>query len=317
MLALYARAFAGEHVEVERNFAIDGEAQHFLLSVHPIVESGVVTGATVFSQNITQRKRIEAQARQHQAELAHVLRLGTMGEMAAGLAHEINQPLGAIANYAQGCVRRLRDGSIDDTALLPIVEQIAAEALRAGEIIRRLRELVRKESPEYQDVDLNSLVRKSVQMVEPEARQHGIRLHLRLAPDLPPAPCTSIQIEQVLVNLLLNGIEAVQAADNGERTLTLTPAPAAGGVEVAIRDSGVGIPEPPADVFAPFFSTKPSGLGMGLSISRSIIEAHGGRLSATRNADRGSTFRFTLPFAGDRATQSDRSDETRRRASAR
>jgi PAS domain S-box-containing protein len=316
MFALYARAFAGEHVQVERTIPMDGEARHFLLSVHPIAESGVVTGATVFSQDITDRKRIEAQARQHQAELAHVLRLGTMGEMAAGLAHEINQPLGAIANYAQGCVRRLRDGSADDAALLPIVEQIAAEALRAGEIIRRLRELVRKESPEYQDVDLNGLVRKSIQMVEPEARQHGIHLHLRLAPDLPPAPCTGIQIEQVLVNLLLNGIEAVQGADNGERTLTVTTAPAAGGVEVAIRDSGVGIPEPPADVFAPFFSTKPNGLGMGLSISRSIIEAHGGRLWATRNADRGSTFRFTLPFAEDRATQSDRSAEVRR-ASAR
>ena len=111
-----------------------------------------------------------------------------MGEMAAGLAHEINQPLGAIANYAQGCVRRLRDGSNDVAALLPIVEQIAAEALRAGEIIRRLRELVRKESPEQQEVDLNALVRKSIQMIEPEARQHGIRLQLDLAPDLPPVP---------------------------------------------------------------------------------------------------------------------------------
>ena len=301
--ALYARAFAGEHVQVERTIPRDGEAQHFLISVHPIVESGVVTGATVFSKDITERKRVEAQARQHQADLAHVLRLGTMGEMAAGLAHEINQPLGAIANYAQGCVRRLRDGTADGTALLPIVEQIASEALRAGEIIRRLRDLIRKESPEYQEIDLNALVRKSIQMVEPEARQHGILRQLNLAPELAPVVCTGIQIEQVLVNLLLNGVEAVQAENNGERSLTVTTAPAAGGVEVAIRDSGVGIPEPPADVFAPFFSTKPNGLGMGLSISHSIIEAHGGRLWATRNDDRGSTFRFTLPAVDEQVSE--------------
>jgi signal transduction histidine kinase len=169
--------------------------------------------------------------------------------------------------------------------------------LRAGEIIRRLRELVRKESPQQQIVDLNALVRKSIQMIEPEARQHGIRLHLALAPELPPVPCDAIQIEQVLLNLLLNGVEAVQMGGNGERSLTIMTAPAdPGGVEVSIRDSGVGLPDPPADVFAPFFSTKREGLGMGLSISRSIIEAHGGRLRATRNPDRGSTFRFTLPI---------------------
>jgi PAS domain S-box-containing protein len=312
MSALYARAFDGEHVQVERTIPESGEARHFLISLHPIVESGVVTGATVFSKNITEHKRVEAQARQHQAELAHILRLGTMGEMAAGLAHEINQPLGAIANYAQGCVRRLRDGSVHGAALLPIVEQIAAEALRAGEIIRRLRELIRKEGPDHQESDVNALVRKSIQMIEPEARQHGIRLQLTLAPALPPVLCTGIQIEQVLVNLLLNGVEAVQAADQGERALTVTTAPAAGAVEVAIRDSGIGIPEPPADVFAPYFSTKPNGLGMGLSISHSIIEAHGGCLWATRNDDRGSTFRFTLPVGDEVEPPADRCAGPRR-----
>jgi PAS domain S-box-containing protein len=296
LYALYAHAFRGEHVQVERTIPLDGEPQHFLISVHPIIENGAVSGATVFSKDITERKRVEAQARQHQAELAHVLRLGTMGEMAAGLAHEINQPLGAIANYAQGCVHRLRSGSNDAAALLPIVEQIAREALRAGEIIRRLRELVRKESPQQQVVDLNTLVRKSVQMIESEARQHDIRLQLVLAPDLPAVGCDPIQIEQVLLNLLRNGVEAVQIARNGERALVITTAAnGANGVAVSICDSGAGIPEPPIDVFAPFFSTKPQGLGMGLSISRSIIEAHSGRLSATRNPDRGSTFRFTLP----------------------
>jgi PAS domain S-box-containing protein len=300
MYQLYARAYQGEHVQVERTIP-DGERQeYFLISVHPIVENGVVTGATVFRKDITERKRIEAQAREHQAELAHVLRLGTMGEMAAGLAHEINQPLGAIANYAQGCVHRLRAGTTDAAALLPIVEEIAAEALRAGEIIRRLRDLVRKEGPQQQVVDINAVVRKSVQMIEAEARQHAIRVELDLAPDLAPVSCDAIQIEQVLLNLLLNGVEAVTTASNGERVLSVHTAAAGDtAVEVAIRDNGVGLPDSPADVFAPFFSTKPHGLGMGLSISRSIIEAHGGRLSATRNADRGSTFSFVLPVLSD------------------
>jgi PAS domain S-box-containing protein len=298
LTALYARAFQGEHVQVQRTYPSDEGPQHILFSVHPIVENGAVTGATVFSKDITEHKRVEEQAREHQAELAHVLRLGTMGEMAAGLAHEINQPLGAIANYAQGCVHRLRAGSTDVAALLPIVEEIALEALRAGQIIRRLRELVRKETPQQEIVDLNALVRKSFQIIEPEARQHGIDVQLTLQHDLPLVTCDAIQIEQVLLNLLLNGIEAMQAPGNGERTLSISTAAAgADAIEVAIRDSGIGVPEPPADVFAPFFSTKRQGLGMGLSISRSIIEAHGGRLTAARNPDEGSTFRFVLPTA--------------------
>jgi two-component system sensor kinase FixL len=297
LFELFRRAYEGEHVQVERPIpSADGE-RHFLLSIHPIVENGVVTGATAFSKDTTERKRAEQQARQHQADLAHVLRLNTMGEMAAGLAHEINQPLGAIANYAQGCSRRLRDESIEAGALVPVIEQIGREALRAGEIIRRLRDLVRKEVPQRAAVDLNALIRESTRIIETEAHQSGIHLELALASDLPPVTCDSIQIEQVLLNLLLNGVEAVQASSNGERSLTVTSAAAgAAFIEVIIRDSGGGVPDPPADVFRPFFSTKPNGLGMGLSISRSIIEAHGGRLWATRNADRGSTFRFTLPL---------------------
>ena len=181
--------------------------------------------------------------------------------------------------------------------MLPIVEEIANEALRAGEIIRRLRDLVRKEGPQQAAVDLGALIRESTRIIEPEALHSGIRVELTVPPDLPHVTCDSIQIEQVLLNLLLNGVEAVRASDSGERSLTITAATAgAAGVQVAIRDSGGGVPDPPADVFKPFFSTKPNGLGMGLSISRSIIEAHGGRLWAARNADHGSTFRFTLPL---------------------
>ena len=293
---LFERAFQGEHVQFESLIRGEDGDRYFLLSIHPIVENGAVTGATAFSKDITERKHAEEQARQHQAHLAHVLRLNTMGEMAAGLAHEINQPLGAIANYAQGCTRRLRGGAIDAAGLLPIVEEIASEALRAGEIIRRLRDLVRKEGPREAAVDLSALIRESTRIIEPEALDSGIRVEVALPPDLPHVNCDSIQIEQVLLNLLLNGVEAVRASGSGERSLTISAAMAgAAGVQVDIRDSGGGVPDPPADVFKPFFSTKPNGLGMGLSISRSIIEAHGGRLWAARNADHGSTFRFTLP----------------------
>jgi len=295
---MYARALAGEHIAIERSYEEADGLHQYLTALHPIITNGVVTGATVFSQDITERKRVEEQARQRQSELAHVLRVGTMGEMAAGLAHEINQPLGAIANYAQGSVRRLRSGTIDAPGVLPILEEIAREALRAGEIIRRLRDLVRKETPQQQAIDVNALVRESLRMIEADAHHFGIDVRLDLAPGLPHVTGDGIQLEQVLLNLLRNGVEAVQAAENGERTVAVRTTAHNGAVEVIIRDTGIGIPAPPADVFAPFFSTKASGLGMGLSISRSIVEAHGGQLSAARNPDHGSTFRMTLPLNG-------------------
>jgi PAS domain S-box-containing protein len=293
--SLHARALAGEPVHFELSHVEADGTHHTLNSLHPIVERGEIIGVTGSSKDITELKRAQQTALQHQADLAHVLRLGTMGEMNAGLAHEINQPLGAIANYAQGCVHRLRARSIDADSLLPIIEQIAAEALRAGEIIRRLRDWLRKEGSRKAPADLNHLVRESVRLIEPEARARNVVLQVDLAPTLPVVSCNDIQIEQVLLNLLLNGVEAVEAAENSHRTLSVRTTLASDTIEVAVCDSGVGLPEPPDDVFTPFFTTKANGLGMGLSISRSIIEAHGGRLWSTRNPERGATLHFTLP----------------------
>src|SRR5262249_32436614 len=173
--------------------------------------SGRAVGVWGISTDITERKRAEEQARRHQAELAHVLRLGTIDEMAAGFAHEINQPLGAVANYAQGAMRRLRSGSVQPGELLPILEAMAQEALRAGEIIRRVRELVRKKPSEQSPFDLNALVRESAQMIENEARHLGVEVRLDLASHLTPVMCNGVQVEQVVLNLLRNALEAVQA----------------------------------------------------------------------------------------------------------
>jgi signal transduction histidine kinase len=189
------------------------------------------------------------------------------------------------------------------------MEAIAREALRAGEIIRRVRDIVRKEPAEQKPVDLNALMHDSARFVDGEAHQHGISVELDLAPELPPVVCNRVQIEQVMLNLLRNAVEAVEAGADGGGPVAIATAPAGrGAVEVSVRDHGVGLPEPSADVFAPFYSTKAQGLGMGLSISRSIIEAHRGQLWATRNPDRGTTFHFTLPLArAKEATAGDRS----------
>jgi two-component system sensor kinase FixL len=260
-----------------------------------------VSGIVVNSRDVTDRKRAEEDARQRQAELAHVLRVGTMGELAAGLAHEINQPLSAIVAYAKGCARRMRSASGRPDELLEAMEQIATQAVRADRIVRRLRDFVRKREPRRERVILNDLVRAVTSFVATEVQEQGITLRLRLASDIPPLWVDSVQIEQVILNLVRNSIDAMRGLDGTERVLSIYTS--WGGdetVELAVSDAGEGLGDvEPEQMFDPFFTTKPSGLGMGLSISRSIIEAHHGRLWATRNPERGATFRFTVPVAAE------------------
>jgi len=293
---------SGTSMQFEETIRLaDGAHTYVSVKFPQFDRDGRPVGVWGISTDISERKHAEEQARRHQAELAHVLRLGTMGEMAAGLAHEINQPLGAVANYARGAVLRLRNGSVGTPELLPILEAIAHEALRAGEIIRRVRDLVRKEAGEQRPVDLNALVRDSAHFVDGEVRQRDIRLRLALSPEPLPVMCNGVQIEQVVLNLLRNAVDAVQNLDDGHGSIAVATAAGADAVQVSVRDNGIGLPEPSIDVFAPFYSTKAHGLGMGLSISRSIIEAHHGALWATRNPECGSTFHFTLPLgAADR-----------------
>lgn len=248
--------------------------------------------------DITERKRAEEAVRERDAELAHVLRLSTLGEMATGLAHEINQPLAAIVNYARGCGRRLDAEGITTEGVRDTVEQIATEALRAAEVIRRLRRLVRKELPRREPVDLNGLVHDASRLMEREAREMGARLSVQVEPTPVEILADEVQIEQVILNLLRNSLEAIREVESGARELSVSVNRRLGLVEVSVSDSGGGLPSADAEqLFDAFYTTKQGGLGMGLTISRSIIEAHGGQLWASPLPERGAIVRFTLPSA--------------------
>ena len=249
------------------------------------------------AQDVTERKLAEEEARSRESELAHVLRLGTMGEMAAGLAHEINQPLSAIVSYARGCTRRLRANAADAATLLEPIEQIASQAMRANEIVQRLLLFVRKQKPARARAAIGELVQEVGHLLAGEARKRGVKLRMDLASDLPEVEVDRIQIEQVILNLVRNGLEATPAG-LAEPELTIRTGLEEGFVAVAVTDQGEGLSAEQIDrVFEPFFTTKRTGLGMGLAISRSIVRGHGGRIAASPNAGRGATFRFTLPVA--------------------
>lgn len=241
-------------------------------------------------------ERAHEELHRHQAELAHVLRLHTIGEMAAALAHEINQPLCAITNYAQGAVQRLRQGRLDIEALRQACEEIAHEGLRAGEVLRSIRALVRRESTISGDVDVNALAADAVRVIHPQAREHGVTVRLESAADLPRIHADGTQIEQVMLNLMLNGVQAAAVSRAAPREVVVATTVEHGEVQVAVRDTGRGFAPSVRDrLFTPFLTTKAHGLGLGLVISRSIVESHGGRLWATSRDDAGTTFRFSLP----------------------
>ncbi len=258
---------------------------------------GAPYGIGSMSTDITVVKELQATLRRHQDELARVLRLHTVDEMTAAVAHEINQPLCAITNYAQGGAQRLRSGDIDPAALLDAFDRIAAEGLRAGEILRGVRSLIRRERTEETAVDVRALAGEAVRVLEPQARLHGVTVRLERGEALPTVRGNAIQIEQVLVNLILNGVQAVATEQCVRREVVVAATRSGDSVEVAVSDSGTGIAaEVAGKLFSPFVTTKARGLGLGLAISRTIVENHGGRLWATNVLKAGATFRFSLPL---------------------
>jgi C4-dicarboxylate-specific signal transduction histidine kinase len=244
-----------------------------------------------------ERRRAEEQSRVHQAEIAHIGRLNVLGEMVAELAHELNQPLSAIANYAQASVRML--GKLSDNPpqdVLSALQQIVGQASRAAQIIHRVRKFVAQAEPNREPIDLNVVAAEVVQFAEIEARLAGATIRLERCEQPLLVLADRAQIEQVLINLLHNALEALRQADAFSRQLSIRTAAAGQFVELAVRDTGPGVsPEARERLFERFFTTKPQGMGMGLPISRSIIESHGGRLWLDTAVSPGAEFHFVLP----------------------
>ncbi len=248
--------------------------------------------------DMSARRRAEEIAQMQRAELAHLARVSTMGEITTGLAHELNQPLTAIANYAESCTRAVASQLPDrDEKLLSWIEKIAINTHRAGEIIRRLRGFTRKSKPERSPVEVNLLIEEVLDLLEGETRRQGIRLQWQPAASV-RIDVDVLQVQQILVNLLRNAFEAMAGNPLNQREVTMVLAVTDEQVEISVEDAGEGIsPENIDRVFDAFFTSKPNGVGIGLAISRSIAEDHGGQLSVVPNPQRGVTFRLTLPRA--------------------
>jgi len=246
------------------------------------------------------RKQVSDREQQHLSDLAHVTRLSTMGEMASGLAHELNQPLTAIANYIRGCQRRIDRGNLETTELTDILQQSVQEAERAAVIIRRLRAFVNKEDPHHECVEINALISRVTGFLGSEMERKSITLKFSLAENLPVLIVDAIQIEQVLLNLLRNAIDAVHVPWQGEKVIEVASSLVEDDmVHIEVRDSGSGLPDgEQQQIFDPFYTTKDEGMGMGLSISRTIIEAHGGTMY-TDTSGQYTTVGLALPQPGD------------------
>lgn len=305
--------------EVEHDFESIGR-RIMLLNARVLLRGGDHRDLILVAiEDVTERRRIEEalresetrkhgeeQVRERQAELAHVLRVSTVGELASGLAHELNQPLSAIANGVEACARYVRSGKADSRMLLALLNEASAEALRAGDIVEHLRGFIQKGTPQLGSTDLREIARSVPRLLGRELERAQITFRLDLGPRPLPIRADRIQIEQVIVNLIQNAIDAVREGRGERKEIHLSTRAVKGMAEAAVRDTGVGVSAAAAErLFEPFFTTKSDGLGMGLAISRSILEAHRGRIWEKRPADGGpgTTVRFALPLrAPKRAT---------------
>ena len=290
--------------------------QVFSLLFAPIRDLGYVN---IYGRDITAVRRAEQASRQHQAELEHVSRLSTMGEVATGMAHELNQPLAAIINYANGSTRRIKMGVGEPEDLLGAMEQITSQAKRAGEIIKRLRALVGKQPPIRADADLNDLVREVCSFLEFETTRLGVQIQLELDAAPVPVHVDLVQIEQVLLNLVRNALDALEEVEPGRRRLLIRTWSVAacgddapGEAQVDVEDTGLGVaPDKLVRLFDPFFTTKAGGMGMGLPISMTIVENHEGRIWADSEPGRGTVFHLSLPLAAGADTPDEPGTEGR------
>ena len=293
-----AHLATGQPFEMEQRLCrADGEYRWFLVRRVPLRnENGEVISWYGVGHDIEDQKRAEHALQTAHAELTHVTRVTTLGEMSASIAHEVNQPLTAIATNAEASLRWLSRDVPDIEEARASIGQVVKDAHRAGEVIRRIRDFSKKADPQMTQLDINGVVEEAVTLVQHEALRHGVAIRLELASGLPPVRGDRIQLQQVIVNLAINGMEAMTSVQDRERVLIIrTQRHQSSRVLVAVEDAGIGIdPENVNRVFSAFHTTKPDGLGMGLSICRSIIEAHGGQLWTSPNAGPGMTFQFMI-----------------------
>jgi PAS domain S-box-containing protein len=292
------RCFAGREVSFADWFPTPAGPQYLAATYSPLrPDSRRVEAALAITRDFTDHARAAEALQQAQAELAHVTRVTTLGELTASIAHEINQPLSAIVADANASLNWLAMATPDLDRVREALDAIVKDGHRAGDVIQRIRQLATKEGPEKGRLDVNDLIRDVVPLIGTELRRHEVSLRMDLAPALPSILGDRVQLQQVLINFVMNGIEAMMSLDDRPRELEIRSGAHDGDyVLVAVQDTGVGIDQSRVDqLFTAFFTTKPGGMGMGLSISRSIIERHGGRIWAAPNPGHGATFHFALP----------------------
>jgi PAS domain S-box-containing protein len=301
VLAIAEGRTSMESETVMRTLAGDRLAVLFTVTFPP--EPGRLDSVLISIMDVTERNRTQEALQQAQDQLAHVARVTTLGELTASIAHEVNQPLAAIVTNGQACLRWLGHDPPHLGEARGAVKRIVSDADRAGEVIRRVRDLSRKTVPQKARLSLNEVVNDVVLLVRREVLTHRVSLRLELAPALPSVLGDRVQLQQVIINLMINAIQAMEPVTGRPRELLIrSQTHEADQVLVAVQDSGIGIDaENLGRLFGTFFTTKPDGMGMGLSICRSIIEAHGGKIWVSRNAGPGVTVQFTLPSIQDSA----------------
>jgi len=288
------KSFHGEMLRFKKN----GEKYWCLLRIAPVRNvKGVITHYVGIKTDTTLMKQRDAEIQEQREELLHVTRVGKLAEFVSSLAHEISQPLTAILSYAQAGQRLLKDR---EPQLKEILQYIINDDQRAAEVIRRLRSLLKKNKPTFETLDINALTNDTATLIMPHITAKNKVIKLELGENLPMIQGDRIQLQQVLLNLISNSLEAMEDEKDSSDLLIRTSLKNADTIMVEVKDSGCGIPEEnKPKLFSHFFTSKPDGLGMGLSISRSIVEAHGGHLEAENNPDRGATFYFTIPVHGN------------------
>jgi C4-dicarboxylate-specific signal transduction histidine kinase len=313
---LYQRIHPGDRVRVVEAFASasrtrtdvsidyrivlpDRTMRHVLAVGHPVITPSATTGDFVgFLMDVTERHRAEEERerlRQLQADLTHISRVTTMGELTASLAHEVNQPIAAAVADARTCLRWLERTTPDVDEARAAAARVVTDVTRASQIISRIRQLFTKGTAQREAIDVNEVVEEMIMLVRGETARHRIAIRTELAPDTPRVAGDRVQLQQLLANLIMNGIDSMKDVP-GARELVVRSRPAHDGVAIEVSDTGPGVPAKHAeDIFNAFFTTKAHGTGMGLSISRTIVESHGGRLRVGDNLPRGASFYVNLP----------------------